>query len=218
MPQNANSKITDKNKSIILKAAEQAFAQNGYKGTSIKQIAELAGLPKTNVLYYFSTKQTLYHAVLTGILTTWNSRFDKATENDDPATTLADYIREKMTMSQLNPSASKVFAMEIINGGTNLSDDFTLKHRKWMDGRKAIIQSWIDAGKMNKICPEYLLFHIWACTQHYADFSTQITHLKGARMTREDFDRASFELVRLILGGCGLSIPVDLECMEADSN
>ena len=206
MPNNASSKISEKNCAIILRAAEKLFAENGFKGTSIKQIADNAGLPKTNVLYYFKTKQALYHSVLSQILLVWNSRFDKATENDDPAFTLADYIREKMQISRKNPSASKVFAMEILNGGNNLSAEFLDDHKTWVDGRKAILQSWIDQGKMQAVCPEYLLYHIWACTQHYADFSAQITSLKGKTMSEDDFTHATNELIQLILQGCGLSL------------
>jgi TetR/AcrR family transcriptional regulator len=207
-PKNITTKISDKNRGIILAAAEKLFAENGFKGTSVRQIAESAGMPKTNVLYYFKTKQGLYHAVLSQILSVWNSRFDKATPEDDPALTLADYIREKMHISRKNPSASKVFAMEILNGGNNLSDTFLDEHRNWVNGRKAIIQQWIDQRKMKAVNPEYLLYHIWACTQHYADFSAQITNIKGSKMNKHDFDLATSELIHLILNGCGLVPPL----------
>ena len=65
-----DASIGAKNKTLILSAAEKAFAQNGLKGTSVQQIADRAGLPKTNVLYYFKTKQELYMAVLQQILDT----------------------------------------------------------------------------------------------------------------------------------------------------
>ena len=45
------------NRRKILQAAEKCFAQFGFKGTAVQKIADEAGLPKTNVLYYFKTKQ-----------------------------------------------------------------------------------------------------------------------------------------------------------------
>ena len=45
------------------------------------------------------------------------------------------------------------------------------------------------------------------CTQHYADFSAQITSLRGKTMKRADFDEATRQLVQLILSGCGLTVP-----------
>ena len=63
-------------------------------------------------------------AVLEETLSLWNSHFDKATVNDDPAIVLAAYIAEKMEVSRTHPLASKIFAMEIINGAQNLSGYF----------------------------------------------------------------------------------------------
>lgn len=202
-----DSRITEKNKAVIIDAAVREFAKYGFKGTSVKQIADAAGLPKTNILYYFASKQGLYTATLQDILHVWNSSFDKATVEDDPSITLANYIAEKMEISRTHPISSKVFAMEILHGGHNLNDVFMHEHRAWMKSRTEVIQGWIDNGKMLACNPEYLLFHIWACTQHYADFSAQITSLRGNKMQKADFAQATTDLVNMILRGCGLPIP-----------
>ena len=199
--------IGAKNKQKILVAAEKAFATYGFKGTSVQQIADEAELPKTNILYYFKSKQGLYVALLQDIMSLWNSRFDQVTEDDDPAESLADYIADKMTMSRTHPQASKIFAMEVLNGAPYLNKFFSNEHVAWMEGRVAILNSWIAQGRMTAVDPQYLLFHIWACTQHYADFSAQITSLRGKTMKRADFDEATRQLVQLILSGCGLTVP-----------
>ena len=199
--------IGAKNKQKILVAAEKAFATYGFKGTSVQQIADEAELPKTNILYYFKSKQGLYVAMLQDIMSLWNSRFDQVTEDDDPAQSLADYIADKMTVSRTHPQASKIFAMEVLNGAPYLNKFFSNEHVAWMEGRVAILNSWIAQGRMTAVDPLYLLFHIWACTQHYADFSAQITSLRGKTMKRADFDEATRQLVQLILSGCGLTVP-----------
>ena len=199
--------IGAKNKQKILVAAEKAFATYGFKGTSVQQIADEAELPKTNILYYFKSKQGLYVAMLQDIMSLWNSRFDQVTEDDDPAQSLADYIADKMTVSRTHPQASKIFAMEVLNGAPYLNKFFSNEHVAWMEGRVAILNSWIEQGRMTAVDPLYLLFHIWACTQHYADFSAQITSLRGKTMKRADFDEATRQLVQLILSGCGLTVP-----------
>lgn len=199
--------IATKNKAIILNAAIKIFALNGFKGTSVQKIADAAGLPKTNVLYYFKSKQALYIALIEKTLSVWNSAFDKATKDDDPAETLALYITEKMEISRVNPYSSRIFALEILNGANNLSDYFKQQHKLWMAGRLEVIQSWIDSGKIQTQSAEFLLYHIWACTQHYADFSAQITNLRGKKMLKKDYDDATKNLVQLILKGCGLDVP-----------
>lgn len=48
--------IRRRNVEKILLAAEKVFAEKGYAGTSMGNIAEEAELPRSNLHYYFSTK------------------------------------------------------------------------------------------------------------------------------------------------------------------
>ena len=203
--------IGDVNRSKILQAAEKEFALHGFNGARVQQIADRAELPKTNVLYYFKSKQSLYLALLEDILRLWNSRFDEATVSDDPAEVLARYIADKMEISRCRPDASKMFALEIINGAPNLNAFFRDQHASWMAGRVDVIKQWIDQGKLAATDPYYLLFNIWATSQHYADFSIQIEELRGKPMTQSDFAEATSNLIKLILTGCGLSIPTEFQ-------
>ncbi|QPG04592.1 TetR family transcriptional regulator C-terminal domain-containing protein [Salinimonas marina] len=210
----SDASVGEKNKQNILQAAEKVFAQQGLKGSSVQQIADTAGLPKTNVLYYFKTKQSLYQAVLQQTLSLWNSRFDQASATDDPAETLAEYISEKIDMSRTHPLLSKIFAMEILNGGPNLDTYFNHKHVSWMQGRVAIIESWIEQQKITRVDPYYLLFTIWASTQHYADFSVQVTRLRGEKMKKVDFEEAKRTVIKLVLTGCGLTVPARYQNLQ----
>jgi AcrR family transcriptional regulator len=47
----------------ILLAAEKLFAQHGYHGVSIRQIADEAQVPLALVGYYFGPKSELFHAI-----------------------------------------------------------------------------------------------------------------------------------------------------------
>ena len=203
--------IGELNRSKILNAAEREFALHGFKGARVQQIADRAELPKTNVLYYFKSKESLYLALLADILQLWNSRFDEATASDDPAEVLAHYIADKMEISRCRPNASKMFALEIINGAPNLNKFFKDQHTSWMSGRVDVIKQWIDQGKLVTTDPHYLLFNIWATSQHYADFSVQINELRGKAMTQTDFTEATNNLVKLILTGCSLPVPKEFQ-------
>lgn len=50
-------------KLAILLAAERLFAQSGYHGVSIRQIADEAGVPLALVGYYYGQKHELFHAI-----------------------------------------------------------------------------------------------------------------------------------------------------------
>lgn len=208
------SNIGAKRRKIILSSALKAFAENGYKGASIQKIADAAGLPKANVLYYFASKQALYSAVMQSILSMWNSSFDDATIDDCPASTLARYIADKMETSRLHPYSSKAFAVEIINGGNNFDTSFKREHSQWVNSRIRVINGWIEAGKMDRVDPEHLLYLIWSSTQHYADFSSQIKQLRGKAMSQQDFKEATISVIGIILKGCGLPVPSEYQYQD----
>jgi len=58
----ASSEPLDRRVAILL-AAEKLFAQHGYHGVSIRDIAAEAGVPLALVGYYFGAKHELYHAI-----------------------------------------------------------------------------------------------------------------------------------------------------------
>jgi len=199
-------RIRQKNIQRIIAAAEVEFARHGFKGTSMSAIAEAARLPKANLHYYFSTKLGLYVAVLNNILELWEESFSSLTADDDPASALAGYIRTKMEFSRRRPLASRIFAMEVISGGEQLSGHFNQAYLDWFRGRAAVFQAWIDSGRMAPVDPVHLIFLLWSSTQHYADFASQICRLtERRRLAREDFDQATEALVQIILRGCGLT-------------
>ena len=68
--------IRKKNKALILNAAKKEFVAFGFKGASVKRIAERANIPRANIHYYFANKMELYQALLNNILSIWNSKFD----------------------------------------------------------------------------------------------------------------------------------------------
>ena len=198
-------RIRQKNEQAIIQAAEDEFARHGFKGTSMNTIAQNAGLPKANLHYYFNNKLGLYIAVLSNIIELWDSTFNALSVDDDPAQALAQYIRAKMESSRRNPQASRIFAMEIISGGQCLSEYFSQDYREWFRGRAAVLQAWIDAGKMDRVDPVHLIFLLWSSTQHYADFATQICQVTGrSRLTKQDMEDASNNLIHIILKGCGI--------------
>lgn len=200
-----NGRIRQKNVEAIIAAAEDEFARHGFKGTSMNTIAQAVGLPKANLHYYFSSKQGLYLAVLNNILTLWDSAFNSLRVEDDPAEALERYIRAKMEYSRRYPKASRIFAMEVISGGVCLSQHFGKDHQGWFRERAAVFERWIAAGKMDAVDPMHLIFLIWGSTQHYADFASEICRVSGrSRLTKQDYQAAADNLVRIILKGCGL--------------
>lgn len=57
----------------ILTHATRLFAEQGYDGTSVQQIADAVGIRKPSVLYHFKSKDELREEVLSEMLAHWNA-------------------------------------------------------------------------------------------------------------------------------------------------
>ena len=200
--------IREDNVQKILAAGEKVFASQGFKGASMQQIADLAGIPKANLHYYFKTKDSLYLELLSRMQSLWNSALDDFTPSDDPAEVLSRWIEVKVEMGYQHPLSSKMFAMEVIQGAPHLRRHIREVTRPWFEQRIATIQQWIDHGRIAVVDPAHLIFLIWSSTQHYADYATQILTLTDQRRyRRKDIEHIKGSLIRMILAGCGLNIP-----------
>lgn len=189
----------------ILSAAQDEFILQGYKGATVQAIANNADMPKANVLYYFKNKENIYHAVLEQTLNMWDEGIGEILPEDGPKLAIEKFIKAKVTMSFTNPKASKIYAMEIIQGAQHLQD-FTRSYlHQWVQKKSAIFQCWIDNGQMQAIDPVNLILLIWSSTQHYADFDNQIlTIMDRTNYTEDDITQVTSFLTDFILRGCGL--------------
>jgi len=197
--------IRQKNKLLILNAAKKEFVEHGFKGASIKRIAERADIPRANIHYYFKNKTDLYQQLLSGIVDIWNTHYDTLNVDDDPKIALAAYIRSKVIYSRDDPDASRIFASEIIHGAPVLKNYLTSDFKLWIKQKVSVIQTWIEKGLIDDINPYHLLFLIWSSTQHYADFNVQVlAAMDKSQMNDQDFEAVVDSLTLIILKGCGI--------------
>jgi TetR/AcrR family transcriptional regulator len=196
--------IRRENERAILEAAEKVFAEAGFGGATMQLIADMAGLPKANLHYYFATKEDLYRRVVQQIFEIWldaASSFDNA---PGPVEGIGAYIDAKMDISRTHPHGSKVWASEVMHGAPVIQDYLETTLRDWTDGRIAVIQRWIDEGKMQPINPRHLLYMLWATTQHYADFGHQIQTLNdGKTLSDKEWRDAKASVRDMVLRGIG---------------
>lgn len=196
--------IRQQNERLILDAAERVFAEAGFGGATMQLIADMAGLPKANLHYYFPTKEALYRRVVQNIFEIW---LDAASSFDDaagPVEGIGAYVQAKMDISRRHPHGSKVWAAEVMHGAPVIQDYLETTLRDWTNGRIAVIQRWIDQGQMAPIDPRHLLYMLWATTQHYADFGHQIETLNaGQPLTDRQWRDATDSVKQIILRGIG---------------
>lgn len=167
------SRIQKLNRQRILKAALDVFSQYGYRGSTIAQISERADMSKTNMLYYYKSKNDIYVAVLEETLVQWLAPLTNLNPDGDPATEIWQYVQTKLRLSKTQPEASKLFANEILQGAPMIKEYLQTDLKQLVAVKTATINQWIDQGKLVNVSALHLLFFIWASTQHYADFNAQ---------------------------------------------
>ncbi|RYI35100.1 MAG: TetR family transcriptional regulator [Acetobacteraceae bacterium] len=175
----SRSRIQQKNRDLILDAALEVFSQHGFRGATLDQIAEGAGLSKPNLLYYFPSKEEVHKALLTGLLDTWLDPLRAMDASGVPLTEVMGYVRRKLDLARDFPRESRLFAGEILQGAPRMRSAIEGDLRRLVEDKAAILLRWMDEGRIARVDPVHLIFSIWALTQHYADFDVQVRAVLG---------------------------------------
>jgi len=165
----------------ILEAALEVFSTYGFRGSTIDQIASQAGLSKPNLLYYFDSKEAIHARLLERLLENWLDPLKTLDPDGDPVEEILDYVLRKLEMARDYPRESRLFANEILQGAPRIMDQISGPLKTLVDEKAGVIAAWSKAGRLAPVDPYHLIFSIWATTQHYADFDTQVRVILGAR-------------------------------------
>jgi TetR/AcrR family transcriptional regulator len=187
----------------LLNAALDVFSVYGFSGASLDEIAQLANMHKSNIFYYYENKESLYVEVLTTVLQKWLAPLQTLESELEPTEALTHYLIQKIESSRDQPKASRLFALEIIQGAPHILPILKGPLKKLFKRKAKVIQTWQEQGKLSaEIDPELLILNIWAITQNYADFSTQIEMVTGKTLrNRSMFQRSIEHTVHVMLYG-----------------
>ncbi|MGL6208240.1 MAG: TetR family transcriptional regulator C-terminal domain-containing protein [Paracoccaceae bacterium] len=173
------SRIQAKNSQTILDAALDVFSAHGFRGATLDQIAEVAGLSKPNLLYYFPSKEAMHTALLSGLLDTWLDPLRDMDPNGDPLAEIMGYVHRKLDLARDYPRESRLFANEMLQGAPRMRAVIETDLKRLVDEKAAVLTQWMDEGRITRVHPVHLIFSIWALTQHYADFDVQVRAVLG---------------------------------------
>ena len=99
----------------LLDAALEAFSENGFKGTSTRDIAERAGVHHPLITYHFKNKDTLWRAAADRVFREFNISLVKAmaeVEGMDPTGRARAFVRTYVRYSRNQPALHKIILQE----------------------------------------------------------------------------------------------------------
>ena len=201
-PAPRRTRIQQEKRELILEAALEVFSTHGFRGATIDQIAEAAGMSKPNLLYYFRRKEEIHETLIQRLLDTWLGPLRELDDVGDPLTELRSYIRRKLEMARDYPRESRLFANEILQGAPRIMPLLEGELKSLVEEKVTIIKGWMRAGKIVRTDPWHLIFSISATTQHYADFDVQVRAVLGPDLGGDGrFEDAARFLEQLFLDG-----------------
>lgn len=174
------TRIQERNSAAILEAALWVFSQHGFRGATLDQIADRAGLSKPNLLYYFPSKEAVHRALLEGLLKSWLDPLRALDPSGEPVAEIRSYVRRKLQLSRDFPRESRLFANEILQGAPRIMETISGDLKTLVEEKGLLLERWMDEGRLNRMPARHLIFSIWALTQHYADFEVQVRAILGA--------------------------------------
>ncbi len=173
------TRIQARNRAAILDAGLAVFAEKGFRGATLEEIARAARLSKANLLYYFPSKEAVHLALLEGLLDAWLAPLEALDPAGEPVEEVLAYVRRKLALAREAPRESRLFAGEVLRGAPHLGPVLGGRLKALVAEKAAVLAAWMAEGRLARLPPEHLIFSIWALTQHYADFEAQVRAVLG---------------------------------------
>lgn len=107
----------------ILEAAERLFAQRGFAGTTVRELASHAGVNLAMIHYYFGNKEGLYRALIAEAIGQVHAILaEGATSSGSCAERLARIVGAYTDFLCAHPNFARIFQQEMMSGGPVLSE------------------------------------------------------------------------------------------------
>lgn len=153
----ATAPVLTTREAIIVEAL-RCFADHGYDGTSLNEIAEAVGIRRPSLLHHFPSKEAVYAELFRVSLEEWAARVEQAVGQGEHGWKQVDLvITAGFRFFQENPEFVRVVRREALDGGANLGIDLGAALRPFLQRAMAWFETEIAAGRFRRVDTEQLL-------------------------------------------------------------
>ena len=142
----------------ILDEALRCFAEKGYEGTSLNDIAAGVGIRRPSLLHHFPSKESLYGDVFERLLSDWMERLDGAIAVSAVGWDKAELVlRACLDLFAETPDYVRIMRREALDGGVHLGIDLSGVLRPFFDGAVQYLEGQMDEGVFTRVDARHLL-------------------------------------------------------------
>lgn len=178
----------------ILDAAQSLFAQGGFYGTSVRDVAGELGIPTASLLHHFPRKERLYGEVLGRMAVDLGVALDKILQPkaqaraEDYADKLRLLIRRFWRWASGNPDHCRLLLREVLDNEPRIGEAKRLVLAPVLEQFSTFIRAGQAAGAFRDIDPLMFVIHLTGSTSYFVTVLPTLQRLanrSSAALTRD---------------------------------
>jgi AcrR family transcriptional regulator len=176
----------------IVRVAEKLLASGGFHGTSMRDVADAAGLPLASVVYHFAKKEQLYGAVLVEIGGELEASLSAVIDSDRPYSERLDaLVRALLAWCDESPGRVKLLLRELLDNESRVAKAARLPLAPILLRLSAFVEAGTRTGAFRSVVPETSVLHLVGAVSYYVAARPTVKRIVG--VARERRMTASYE-------------------------
>jgi AcrR family transcriptional regulator len=155
---NSDEIVSKSTRELILDEALHCFADRGYEGTSLNDIAAGVGIKRPSLLHHFPSKEALYTDVFEMLLSEWLEGLEAAMSSTTSGWDKAELvIRAGFDLFAQTPDYVRIMRREALDSGVHVGVDLSGFLRPLFDKACAYFSEQMELGHFRRHNSQHLI-------------------------------------------------------------